>query len=179
MRQLLCWTLWLVLAAACATTQRTDGGEGLLTAGSQAPKLSAVDQNGQEVRVPSDAAALVFFYPRDGTPGCTREACAFRDAWQRYVDAGVRVIGVSSDSAESHRKFAKEHGLTFPLVADENDAWAKAFGVGKMMGMDKRVSFLIGPDGSIKKTYGDVDPGVHAGEVLADAAKLGVANAPK
>lgn len=177
MRYLLCCVLGLALATGCATTQRTDGGEGLLPAGSQAPQLSSVDQNGQEVRVPGDGAALVFFYPRDGTPGCTREACAFRDAWQRYVDAGLRVIGVSADSADSHRKFAKEHGLSFPLVADENDTWSKAFGVGKIMGMDKRVSFLIAADGSIKKTYGDVDPGVHANEVLADAKKLGLTRA--
>jgi peroxiredoxin Q/BCP len=177
MRYLLWSVLMFCLTTACATTQRADGGEGLLAAGEKAPNLSAVDHNGQAVRVPNDAPTLVFFYPRDGTPGCTREACAFRDAWQKYVNAGVRVIGVSVDSADSHRKFAKEHGLTFPLVTDEKDTWSKAFGVGKMMGMHKRVSFLIAPDGTIKKTYGDVDPGVHATQVLADVNELGLISA--
>jgi len=114
---------------------------------------------------------LVYFYPKDSTPGCTKEACAFRDAWNRFEEAGVLVVGVSTDSADSHRAFAKEHALPFPLVADTDLAWAKAFGVPTIMGVTRRVSVLL-HDGRVTKVYPDVDPGVHATEVLTDAAQV-------
>jgi peroxiredoxin Q/BCP len=98
---------------------------------------------------------VVFFYPKDGTPGCTKEACAFRDVWKRYEAAKVGVIGVSADDAASHRKFAEE--------------WARAFGVNSTFGMYSRVTFLIDAEGKVSKVYPDVDPGVHAERVLTDA----------
>lgn len=142
----------------------------MLEAGAQAPTLKQEAHNGQVI----DLAALsgptvVYFYPKDATPGCTKEACAFRDAWTRYEDAGILVVGVSADSNESHQKFADEHQLPFPLIADESLKWAEAFGVGTTAGMTKRVSFLLDAEGTIQKTYPDVDPGVHADEVLTAA----------
>jgi peroxiredoxin Q/BCP len=160
--------------AGCSSVQRPDGGTGLLQVGAEAPALAAKDHEDREVSLEASRGSpvVVYFYPKDGTPGCTEEACAFRDAWDRFVDAGVLVIGVSTDSRESHRKFASEHELPFPLVADEKREWSQAFGVDSFMGMNRRVSFLIAPSGVIAKVYPDVDPAQHATEVLADAASL-------
>lgn len=157
-----------VLAAAC-----TDNGP-RIAEGANVPALSADAHDGTTVNLAElgGKPTLIYFYPKDGTPGCTKEACAFRDAWKKYDDAGVQIIGVSSDSNESHAKFAKEHDLQFPLIADEDGSWAKAFGVGATLGMAARDSFLIGPDGTIAKVYPGADPAVHAEEVLRDAKAL-------
>lgn len=160
------------LAVACGAAQRPDGGQGHLPVGAHAPALKSQDQRDQPVELGTGTVAVVYFYPRDGTPGCTKEACAFRDVWDRYQAAGVRVIGVSSDSKEAHVQFAKEHALEFSLVSDPEHVWSSAFGVGTVMGMDKRVTFLIDTQGRVAKVYDDVDPGVHADEVLRDAAAL-------
>jgi peroxiredoxin Q/BCP len=171
----------LVALSACAGGQR--GGDGqtrsdLLPVGSDVPPLVRVDHRGKVISLRSETPTLVYFYPRDGTPGCTKEACAFRDAWQGYERAGLRVIGVSSDSEEDHRKFAEEHNLPFPLIADPEHVWSDAFGVGHFAGLDARRSFLIDTKGKIVKVYEDVDPGVHAGEVLSDAQALGLLGTP-
>jgi peroxiredoxin Q/BCP len=167
--------LVLPLAAGCSPPKRPDGGSGLLPAGALAPDLVGVDQSGKKHRLRDTEGnpTVVYFYPKDGTPGCTTEACAFRDVWQKFDEAGVRLFGVSRDSQQSHAEFAQEHKLTFPLIADEDGRWATAFGVGTTFGMDSRVSFLLGPDGKVAKVYPDVDPGLHAAEVLADAKALG------
>jgi peroxiredoxin Q/BCP len=120
---------------------------------------------------------LVYFYPRAGTPGCTKEACAFRDAWESFSKAGVRVVGVSSDPGERQQKFAKEHQLPFSLISDPDHVWSDAFGVGSFLGFDARISFLIDGEARIAKVYEDVDPGVHAEDVLEDVKKLGLAQA--
>jgi peroxiredoxin Q/BCP len=160
--------------AACFSATRPDGQTGLLPQGASAPALSAADYKGETVSLTASKPTLVYFYPKDGTPGCTKEACALRDAWERYQKAELRVVGVSSDSNESHQKFAKEHDLPFALIADTDNTWAKAFGVGSFAGMDSRVSFLIDANNKVVKVYKDVDPGVHADEVLKDAQALGL-----
>jgi peroxiredoxin Q/BCP len=162
------------LLAACFSATRPDGQTGLLPQGASAPALTANDHRGQAVSLTASTPTLVYFYPKDGTPGCTKEACALRDAWERYQKAALRVVGVSSDSNESHQKFAAEHGLPFSLIADADNAWAKAFGVGSFAGMDSRVSFLIDAHNKVVKVYEDVDPGVHADQVLKDAQALGL-----
>ena len=169
----LCWLL-----AACAGTTRSDGHKGLLPTGAETPALTANDQAGHAVSLRAGTPTLVYFYPKDGTPGCTKEACALRDAWQSYERLKVRVIGVSADSDERHREFAKEHDLPFSLVADPDHEWSRAFGVGTFAGLDSRVSFLVGADNKIRKVYDDVDPGVHAEQVLRDAVALGLAKEP-
>jgi peroxiredoxin Q/BCP len=146
-----------------------------LGVGSVAPDVTGADQNGSAVRLKDlrGQAVLVFFYPKAGTPGCTKEACAFRDVWQRYEKAGVRVVGVSHDTVADQAAFAREHGFKFPLVSDTEGTWGKAFGVPlRVWKFYSRISFLVGRDGRIAKTYLDVDPGVHAGQVLADAQSL-------
>lgn len=117
---------------------------------------------------------VLYFYPRDGTPGCTREACAFRDAWSRYTEAGVQIVGVSTDDVESHAEFAEEHQIPFPLLADEESELAEAFGVRRHFGMASRVTFLLDGEGVVRGVIGDVDPGVHADEVLGQLETLGL-----
>ncbi|MFT3770392.1 MAG: peroxiredoxin [Minicystis sp.] len=158
----------------CSASARPDGGTGLLPAGKPAPDLAAPDQNGKTHRIAEERghALIVYFYPKDNTPGCTKEACAFRDAWDRYQKAGVQVFGVSADDQKSHEAFAKEQKLPFPILADPAHAWSGAFGVGTKLGMTSRVSFLIDPAGQIAKVYPNVDPALHADEVLKDAAAL-------
>ena len=117
---------------------------------------------------------ILYFYPRDDTPGCTKEACAFRDEFAMFRKRGAVVLGVSIDSVKSHGKFAEKFGLPFPLLADEDKSIVQAYGVWgqksfmgrKYMGTH-RVTFLIGPDGKIKQIWPEVKPQEHAKEVLA------------
>lgn len=168
----------LIACNACGSRSGSGSKEKLklLPVGSEVPALVRVDHRGKVVALRGAEPTLVYFYPKDGTPGCTKEACAFRDAWQRYDTAGVRVIGVSADSEENHRKFADENSLPFALIADPEHVWSDAFGVGPvsfaMPNADDRISFLIDPTGHIAKVYEDVDPGVHADQVLEDAKAL-------
>ncbi|WP_437923515.1 peroxiredoxin [Sorangium sp. So ce291] len=159
---------------ACGAAERPDGGQGLLPVGAPAPDVFAADQHGAIQRLSDQRgrAVVVYFYPKDGTPGCTEEACAFRDAWDRFKQANVQVFGVSADTRESHEAFSTEHRLPFPILVDTDHTWATAFGVPLRLGTMARVTFLIDPDGKIAKVYPDVDPGVHADDVLKDAAQL-------
>lgn len=169
----------ILLAAAlgaafgCGPAKRPDGGTGLLPVGAAAPEIVGRAPDKSEVRLSGlrGRPVVVYFYPADGTPGCTKEACAFRDAWAKYEAANVAIFGVSDNSVERHEKFQKEERLPFPLVADEGGAIGKSYGVAKgIVGYD-RVSFLVDRDGKIAKVWPSVDPGVHAGEVL-EAAKM-------
>ena len=116
---------------------------------------------------------ILYFYPRDNTPGCTKEACAFRDEFAQFKKEGAVVLGVSTDSVKSHNKFVDKFKLPFLLLADEDKKIAQAYGVWgqksflgrKYMGTH-RVTFLIGPDGKIKKSWPNVKPAEHAQEVL-------------
>ena len=149
-------------------------GRELLQVGAEAPHLSGVDQHGKPHKLAETKGAftLVYFYPKDQTPGCTKEACAFRNVWKKYEAAGVALFGVSKGSVASHKKFSDKHDLPFPLIADDDKIWGKAFGVGSFLGMYKRVSFLLDKKGKIVKVYEDVDPGVHATQVLEDVKRL-------
>ena len=124
----LAFPIALALAAAtlgCATPRlRPDGGKGLLPVGAVAPDVEGQTLDDRTVRLGDvrGCPAVVYFYPRDGTPGCTKEACAFRDSWSRFRQAGVTIFGVSNQSRRRHREFAAEHQLVFPLVADESRA---------------------------------------------------------
>ncbi len=127
----------------------------------------------------------MYFYPKDDTPGCTTEACTLRDSLPSFTDAKAAVLGVSVDSVESHKKFAEKYGLPFTLLADEKKEVVEQYGVWgekSMMGKTylgtKRTSFLIGPDGTVKKVYENVKPDAHAAQVLADLAAFG-AGLPK
>lgn len=122
---------------------------------------------------------LIYFYPKDDTPGCTKEACGFRDIAGEYLKKNVAVIGISKDPVSSHKKFAEKYRLSFPLLSDEEKTVIKAYGaweekslMGRVFGGVKRVSFLIGPDQTIKKEYIKVDVFKHAREILSDIETL-------
>jgi peroxiredoxin Q/BCP len=154
--------------------KRPDGGVGLLPIGARAPEVEGRDAGAHDVKLSDLRGKLVvvYFYPSDGSPGCTAVACAFRDAWKRYEEADVAIFGVSSDAAESHRKFEHAEKLQFPLVSDTSGAVAAAYGVRKsVIGYD-RVSFLVDREGRIARVWSSVDPGVHANEVLAEAKRV-------
>lgn len=153
---------------ACGAVQRPDGGRGLLPERSAAPDFTARDQANapRTLREFRGRPVVLFFYPRDGTPGCTREACAFRDAWARFSNVGAQVLGVSGDDVPSHERFAREHRLQFPLLADTDGSIANAYGVGRFLGMASRVTFVLAPDGTVARVFPNVDPAIHADEVL-------------
>jgi peroxiredoxin Q/BCP len=160
---------------ACGPTKRPDGGEGLLAVGAEVPEIVAEDPQGKPVKLSELRGQIVavYFYPKDETPGCTKQACAFRDAWDRLKGAGVQVIGVSRDDADSHRKFAAHHALPFPLAADADGRIQESWGVpSKLPGISARVTFLVGRDGKVARVWPEVDPAVDANNVLAAAAAL-------
>lgn len=118
---------------------------------------------------------VLYFYPKDDTPGCTSEACAFRDRGKVFTEKGMAVIGVSKDSIASHKKFAEKYHLNFPLLSDPEKTTIKqykAWGEKKFMGRTfegvLRTTYLIDPQGEIKKVYEKVNPLIHAGEILKD-----------
>jgi peroxiredoxin Q/BCP len=122
---------------------------------------------------------LIYFYPKDDTPGCTKEACAIRDAWADFRVAGLRVIGVSKDTERSHQKFQDKYALPFPLIADTELQLANAFGVfgekkfmGRIYDGIHRMSFLVAADGTILASYPKVRPEAHAAQVLEDFSQL-------
>lgn len=127
-------------------------------------RIASSDLRGQKT--------VLYFYPKDDTPGCTKEACAFRDRMGDYQQAGIRVYGVSLDSPESHRRFREKHGLNFPLLTDEGGEAAKALGVLSERGVANRVTFLLDPSGRIEQVYPEVSPETHADEILQDAKTL-------
>lgn len=150
-----------------------------LDPGSKAPSFIFQD-DGKDLNVNNlRSHALIYFYPKDDTPGCTTEACGLRDAWPELKKAGLKVIGVSGDSKKSHEKFIKKHKLPFNLIADTEFVLAREFGVygekkfmGKIYDGIHRVSFLLSPDGTVLKTYPKVKPNLHAAEVLEDFTKI-------
>jgi peroxiredoxin Q/BCP len=116
---------------------------------------------------------VLYFYPKDDTPGCTKEACAFRDRMDDYAEADIRVYGVSLDSPESHREFRAKYNLNFPLLTDEGGRASEALGVLRENRRSaNRVTFLLDPDGRISRVYPEVSPETHADEILQDAATL-------
>jgi len=112
---------------------------------------------------------VLYFYPKDGTPGCTKEACAFRDGYGKLTRWGIVVLGCSVDNEDAHRAFAKKYSLPFPLLLDPDKKIAHSYGVDNgipILGLDRRTTFVIGPDGRILKVYPKVDPAIHANEII-------------
>ncbi len=143
----------------------------------KAPNFTLADQNGtMHTLDDNDGKWLVlYFYPKDSTPGCTKEACSFRDGRQFLEEAGAVVFGVSKDSVASHKKFAEKHNLNFTLLSDPTAETIKAYGawgekkfMGRVYDGIKRNTYLINPMGEIIKTYEGVNPITHVSEVLKD-----------
>ncbi len=148
-----------------------------ISAGIPAPEFEMLDDTGKartllEFR---GSNVVLYFYPKDDTPGCTKEACNFRDDYSAYEKAGVAVLGVSPDSVDSHVKFKKKFQLQFPLLSDDGHKICDAYGVWgpkKFMGKEYegvlRTTFLIDVDGNIKRVFENVRPAEHSAELLAE-----------
>ena len=147
-----------------------------LKEGGNAPEFSAMTNGGGKISLADFKGknVILYFYPKDDTPGCTKEACAFRDDFAEFKKRGAIVLGVSPDSVKSHDKFVEKFKLPFTLIADEdrkivNDygVWGEKSFMGRKYMGTHRVTFLIGGDGKIKKIWPQVKPDEHAAEVLA------------
>lgn len=147
----------------------------MLEAGTKAPEIVLNDKDGNEVKL-SDfkgQRVVVYFYPRDNTPGCTRQACAFRDEFAEYKKLGIQVIGISKDSEASHQRFAEKNELPFILLADTElkaikayDVWQEKKMYGKVSMGVVRSTYLIGADGMIEKVWKKAKPDTNAKEIL-------------
>ncbi len=122
---------------------------------------------------------IIYFYPKDDTPGCTTEACNFRDSFHELQAKGVVILGISKDSVKSHKKFAEKNNLNFPLLSDETKevinayhAWGEKKFMGKTYEGIRRTTYLINPKGEIVKTYENINPTIHAKEILKDLEEL-------
>jgi peroxiredoxin Q/BCP len=142
-----------------------------VVSGDQVAPVSLTDFHGHKL--------VLYFYPKDNTPGCTKEACAFRDGYARFQAADIAVLGCSIDSADSHKAFIKKYDLPFSLLLDPDRSIARAYGADNgvpILGLDRRVTYVIGEDGRILKVYPSVDPGVHAKQIIHD---LGADHPPR
>jgi peroxiredoxin Q/BCP len=132
-------------------------GDSSVRVGDEAPDFVLPDRTGKMVRLSEfrgQKAVVLYFYPKDDTPGCTKESCAFRDGYQDFQDAGAEVIGVSSDSAESHGKFAAKHRLPFTLLSDQGGQVRKRYGVPATLGLlPGRVTFVIDRSGVVRHVF--------------------------
>ncbi|MFC1701306.1 peroxiredoxin [Pseudomonadota bacterium] len=151
-------------------------GEPLLV-GADAPSFNLQDQNGDWHALENYRGQwlAIYFYPRDDTPGCTKEACNFRDNIYAFKAIDAAVVGISVDDVESHKKFSDKYKLPFTILADPDNTTASAYGVlkdYKLIKLASRQSFLVDPEGKIAKHYADVDPDTHTEEVLADIKTL-------
>lgn len=152
-------------------------GADLLPVGAVAPPVTGTDAAGKTVKLSDEKGkfAVVYFYPKDETTGCTKEACAFRDSFDKFVHAGITIFAVSRDSEASHKGFREHYKLPFPMVSDASGELQKAYGVPSMLpgtSLVSRVTFLVGPDGKIAHVWPKVDPVVNAREVLDTVAQL-------
>lgn len=140
----------------------------MLAPGTPAPDFSLEDENGtlHTLADTKGKTVLLYFYPKDGTPGCTKEACTLRDSYAAYKKAGVVVLGISPDSVESHRKFKEKYSLPFTLLSDSSKETAAAYDAKGLL-FTSRISYLIDGDGLILNAFPDVDPATHAEEVLS------------
>lgn len=140
--------------------------------GKPAPDITATAQDGTPVHLAAlkGKRVVVYFYPKDETPGCTKEACSFRDNWQDIAKTGAVLIGISADTSDSHRAFAAHYKLPFLLLSDPDGKIGAAYGV-PFAGHHQRQTFVIGADGNVLKVYRKVDVTLHAGQVLEDLTR--------
>jgi peroxiredoxin Q/BCP len=145
----------------------------LLPVGSPAPEFTAVAHDGKKVDLAKlkGKNVVLYFYPKDDTPGCTKEACDFRDAWSKLEKSGVVVYGVSTQDTTSHKAFAEKYKLPFSLIPDDKGELAAKYKVPVVDGKARRITYLIGKDGKIKHVWPKVMPVGHASEILAEVEK--------
>ena len=153
-------------------------GKHSIQPGDPVPDVALLDENGAEVRLRglvSGRPLVICFYPKDGTPVCTMEACRFRDAYQDLRGLDADVVGISSDPPDSHRRFSERHGLPFRLLSDPDGSARRAFGTGRTLGiLDARVTYVVDGDGVIRHVFSSqFRPGKHVREALRGLRELG------
>lgn len=148
----------------------------MLKIGTQAPQFTLKDQEGKEISLSSylGKKVVLYFYPRDNTPGCTRQACAFRDLYKGFLDKNIQVIGISRDSVESHKKFAEKYNLPFIILSDKDldvikayDVWQEKKTCGKVSMGVVRTTYIIDENGIIEKVMEKVKPDTNPQEILS------------
>lgn len=144
-----------------------------LSEGDEPPRVKANNQDGETKVLDYEAPTVVYFYPRDDTPGCTTEARSFEKEADEYEEAGVQVYGVSTDDVDSHCNFADEQGLSFDLLADPEGDVADSFGVSVENGYADRTTFVVA-DGAVERVYKNVSPDGHGRDVLLDLVEEGL-----
>ncbi len=148
-----------------------------LTIGDKAPEITAETYNGDTIKL-SDykdkKAVALYFYPKDNTPTCTKQACSMRDGHPGLEKAGIQVLGVSTDGVKAHENFRNKYDLNFPLLSDKSKEIIKAYGVKSLVGSARRVTFLIDKSGEIRHIWTKVKATEHAQEVLDKAKELGI-----
>ena len=165
-----------------SASSKKAGGDGSGMEGKKAPAFTLPDQSGEQVSLRDLTArgnVVLYFYPKDMTPGCTTEACSFRDNVSELRDLGAEVVGISADTSASHQKFIDKYSLNFPLLSDAGNAVCKAYGVYKkkslygreFMGIE-RTTFVIGRDGTIRKVFPKVKVNGHTEEVIEALKEL-------
>ncbi len=144
--------------------------KGKVEVGDRVPDFTLPNQDGAQVSLSSylgKSALVLYFYPKDNTPGCTSEACSFRDSYEVFKDAGAEVIGVSADSSESHRKFATQHRLPFTLLSDRDGTVRKQMGVPSTFGiLPGRVTYVVDKEGIVRQLFASLSPDKHVSEAL-------------
>jgi peroxiredoxin Q/BCP len=143
----------------------------MLAIGAKAPAIETLDQNGQKIKSDFKGKSVIYFYPKDDTPGCTKEACSFRDEARLFQQMGVKVYGVGTDDAASHKAFADKYALNFTLLADPEKKITSAFDVLNERGSASRVTFIV-QDGIVRHVWPKVNPEGHSQEVLAKLKEL-------
>ena len=170
----------LIVFAALFVARAARAGE-LPEVGKPAPDFNLPDQNGKQHTLQDYRGKwlVLYFYPKDDTPGCTQEACAFRDDLNQITELGARVVGVSVDDSNSHAEFAKKYHLPFPLLADKTTATAAQYGALMnllLIKIARRYTFLIDPQSNISKVYLSVETSRHSKQVIDDLRKLAAGN---
>ncbi len=168
---------FLFVLALFALILPAQAGDKPMTLGDPAPDFSLRDQSGttRSLSAYRGKWVVLYFYPKDDTPGCTTEACQFRDDYFHAKKLGAEILGVSIDNTDSHAAFAKKYSLPFPLLADTDGAVAKQYGAlwgVRPLRFARRHTFLIDPQGKIAKIYRSVDPDTHSREVVGDLKVL-------
>ncbi len=151
----------------------------ILAPGTKAPDFEGIDQDGNPLHLRDFAGrpVVLYFYPADMTTGCTMEACAFRDEQDKFQALGAVVLGVSTQDAASHREFRAKYRLNFPLIADPDKAIVRAYNTLGFMGVAKRVTYVIGPDGTIADSFKSLNPKPHVERALRVLSEKGLNHA--
>ena len=169
-KSLLCLTVFFMTLALGGYASAEMLGEG-----TRAPDFTLKNQDGLDVTLSQELKkghVVLYFYPKDNTPGCTKEACSFRDLSEEFRLAGASIFGINTDSVESHKKFHEKQKLTFSLLADPDGTVTKRYGADGLFNFARRVTYLIDSSGIIRKVYPDVDVSSHAAELLQAVRKL-------